>query len=233
MRLDATTRNTISWQTIQNGFQNTRSLTAYVIHEYREVRNRLSVDDGLVLLDQRIVIPNSQHAKVIRSLHSAHQGEVDIKACANESVYWPVINASIRKTRAGCTYCSKIAPCQPKEPINLTPSPDWPFQQIVMDLFPVGDHGYLTCADRLTGWLILYHLSHGQANASRLISICQDIFQTYGAPEEHSSDDGHPSHPFHSNSFYKTVLLNTGYHLSFTHNPMVEQSSLSNQPRES
>ena len=61
-----------------------------------------------------------------------------------------------------------------------------------MDLFPVGNHEYLACADRLTGWLILYYLSHGQANASRLILICRDIFQTYGAPEELSSDGGLP-----------------------------------------
>ena len=47
-------------------------------------------------------------------------------------------------------------------------------------------------ADRLTGWLILYHLSHRQANASRLISICRDIFQSYGSPEELSSDGGPP-----------------------------------------
>ena len=67
-----------------------------------------------------------------------------------------------------------------------------------MDLFYVGKHRYLACADRLTGWLILYYLSHGQVNASRLISICRDIFQSYGAPEELSSD-GRP--PFTSLPF--------------------------------
>ena len=61
-----------------------------------------------------------------------------------------------------------------------------------MDLFLIGNHVYLARTDRLTGWLILYHLSHGQANTSRLISICRDIFQTYGAPEELSSDGGPP-----------------------------------------
>ena len=174
--------------TIQNGFEKTRSLTAPEIHVYWEVRHCLSVDIGLVLLDHRIVIPTSQRANVLRSLHSAHQGEVGMKARANESVYWPGMNASICNARASCMFCTKIAPSQTKEPINLTQFPDWPFQQIVMDLFYVGNHGYLACADRLTGWLILYHLSHGQANASKLILICRDIFQSYGAPEELSSD---------------------------------------------
>ena len=127
-----------------------------------------------------------------------HQREVGMKGHANESLYLPRINASIRNTRAGCTYCSKIAHSQPKEPINLTPSPDWPFQQIIIALFYVGNHGYLACADRLTIWLILYHFSCGQSNALRFISICRDIFQTYGTPEELSSD-GEP--PFTSLPF--------------------------------
>ena len=54
------------------------------------------------------------------------------------------------------------------------------------------------------------------------------------APLKHSAAMvGHPSHPFHSNSFYKTGPSNTGYHLSLTHNWKIKQSSLSNQPKES
>ena len=79
--------------TIQNGFEKTRSLTAPEIRDYWEVRHGLSVDDGLVLLDHRIVIPTSQRANVLCSLHSAHQGEVDMKARTNESVYWPGMSA--------------------------------------------------------------------------------------------------------------------------------------------
>ena len=125
-------------KTIQKGFPRTRSLTAPEVREYWEVRHRLSVDNDLALLDQRIIIPTSQSTKILRSLHSAHQGEVGMKARANESVYWPGMNASICRTRANCIECSKIAPSQPREPITLTVSPDWPFQQIVVDLFHVG-----------------------------------------------------------------------------------------------
>ena len=61
-----------------------------------------------------------------------------------------------------------------------------------MNLFHDGNYEYQACAERLTGRLILYHLSHKQANALRLFSICRDTFQTYGAPEELSCDSGPP-----------------------------------------
>ena len=102
------------------------------------------------------------------------------------------MNVSICTTRDNCTECSKITSSQPREPITLTLSLDWPFKQIVMDLFHVGNQTYLACVDRLTGWLIIHHLNHGQANALRLISICRGIFQIYRAPKELSSDGRPP-----------------------------------------
>ena len=136
-----------------------------------EVRNHLSNDNGLILLDWRIVIPTSQHKNILKSLHSAHQGVVGRKTHANESVYRPGMNASIGNYRNNCITCSRNAPSQQHEPIQMTPTPEWPFQQIVMDLFYVGSFTYIACADRLTGWLILYHIKPGQAVASGLISI--------------------------------------------------------------
>lgn len=84
--------------------------------------------------------------------------------------------------------CFKIAPSQPCEPIVLTPAPEWPFQHICMDMMELEHHGYLACTDRYTGWLLIYHLRPGEITASRLVTICRELFQTYGAPEVLSSD---------------------------------------------
>ena len=127
-----------------------------------------------------------QWRKVLHCLHSAHKGVVEMKACANESVYWPGMDASIHSIRAN------ITSCQPQAPIILTRSPDWPSQQIVMDLFYIGDHTYLASADRLTGWLILNLLELGHTTTNKLMSICRQLFQTYGALEELNTDGGPP-----------------------------------------
>ena len=157
------------------------SFTAPEVCKYLEVRYWLSTDNSLVFLNQRTVIPTAQCAKVLHNLHPEHQGEVGMMAYANESVYWPEMKTSIRTAKANCTVCSKIPPSQPTKPITLTPSPDWP-SSIFSWISYVGNHGHLACTDRLTSWLILYHLSHRQANTSKIILICQDIYYKPIAP---------------------------------------------------
>ena len=73
-------------ETIQKGFPKMHRLTALDAYKYWEVRHRLSADNNLEILDQRIVIPTFQRAKVFCWLHSAHQSKIGMKARANESV---------------------------------------------------------------------------------------------------------------------------------------------------
>ena len=88
------TQYTLLGKTIDNGLPNSLQATPPTIREYWEVRNRLSNNNGLILLDWRIVIPTSQHKNILKSLHLAHQ-VVGMKTRVNESVYWPGMNASI------------------------------------------------------------------------------------------------------------------------------------------
>ena len=175
--------------TVERGLPGTRHLTDPGIREF-SARHRLSTENGLVLLDRRIVITLSHRKRVLHCLHAAHQGMVGMKARANISVYWPGMDAAIQNYHASCCTCTTIAPSLPQETIVLTPSPQWPFQKICMDMFNVDQVSYLACADRFSGWFIIYHFRPGQATAQQLILICRELFQTNGAPEELSSDGG-------------------------------------------
>ena len=61
--------------TIPHGFPKSRSLTAPEVREYWEVRHHLSINNGLVLSDRRIVIPKTQRKKFLHCLHYAHQAK--------------------------------------------------------------------------------------------------------------------------------------------------------------
>ena len=74
--------------TISKGFPKTRHLLESDIKEFREVRDRLSSSDGIIYMDQRIVIHSPLRKEVLAYLHAAHQGITGMKARANQCVYW-------------------------------------------------------------------------------------------------------------------------------------------------
>ena len=121
------------------------------LQEFWEVRHRLSVFDGVALLDQRLVIPHSLRSVILNNLHSANQGVTGMRFCANQCVYWPGLNSSIRNHRATCHDCIRNAPSQPPEPLILTPSPTYPFEQICAVYFHIGHFSHLTIVDRFSG----------------------------------------------------------------------------------
>lgn len=83
------------------------------------------------------------------------------------NIYWLTMNAFTPNSRATGSVCLNIIPSQPQETIAITPSLEWPFQQIVMDFIFVVHVGYLIYTDRLTSCLILYHLKSGHAPTSK------------------------------------------------------------------
>ena len=85
---------------INQGFLHKHSLTEPDICDFWEVQHQLSTDRGLVLMDRRIVILKSLRTKILHCLHAAHQGVDSMKARANDTVYWPCMNASICNFRA-------------------------------------------------------------------------------------------------------------------------------------
>ena len=175
---------------VHNGFPSSRNNTSPNLREFWEVRHRLSSLNGIALLDKRIIIPRALRKQVLEHLHSAHQGVTSMKARAAHCIYWPGLDAAIRNFKNTCPNCMKHAPSQPAEPLVLTPSPEWPFQQICMDYFSIEKHEYLSVVDRYSGWICVYHFKPGGANSTELIKLCRDLFTTYGAPEELSSDGG-------------------------------------------
>ena len=176
-------------QTIAAGFPKTRNETDPMIRDYWSVKDRLSLQGNLLLMDDRLVIPRKLRPRILNGLHSAHQGTTSMLNRARQCVYWPGIDAAVRNRRLNCHSCNELSPSQVKEPIMLSPAPSYPFQMICSDYFSIGQHSYLSTVDRFTGWIIVHHFP-GQATSRELISTCRSLFQVYGAPEEIATDGG-------------------------------------------
>ncbi len=176
---------------ISSGFPEHRNLVEPAcLREYWEVRNRLSTFRGVALLDQRIVIPRTLRKVVLSNLHSANQGTTGMKFRANQCVYWPGMDRSINIHRETCLDCIRNAPSHRSEPLILTPSPSYPFEQVCADYFHLQGHSYLTIVDRFSGWICIYAFKAHEVHHQMLQRIFRDLFIAYGVSAELSTDGG-------------------------------------------
>ena len=193
-------------QVVTDGFPRYRKDLKEELRIFWPVRDALSIMDGMVLMDDRIVIPSTHRRNILNALHAAHQGVSSMLARARKAVYWPGIDSDIRNKRYTCQTCNETAPSNPKEPLHMAPPPAYPYQQICLDLFHLGHHSYLVCVDRFSGWLTIWHFSKG-ATAKAVISACRSVFTQNGVSEEVWTDGG-PQ--LGSSTEFKDFLKNWG-----------------------
>ena len=177
---------------VSEGFLNTAHDDEFDISPFRPLRDHLHVNDGVVMYDNRVVIPKSLRRPILEHLHSGHQGVSAMSTRASTLVFWPGITADIQNTRDNCQSCNNNAPSQAATPPIEPTIPSTPFEQIFSDYFEFCGHHYLLAGDRLSGWVEVFRAPHGTylAGANGLICALRSLFATFGVPEERSSDGG-------------------------------------------
>lgn len=175
------------------------------LRDFHQFRNDLIALDGVILYKERVVIPPRLRPEVTKTLHAAHQGVQAMLSRAKSSVFWPGITAAINEVRANCGPCNRMAPSQanlPPEPVNV---PEYPFQYICADYFQNAGSNYLITVDRYTNWPRVERAADGSTG---LVNNLRSSFETYGIPEELSSDGG----PEFTATQTKSFLQDWGVH---------------------
>ena len=194
--------------TVQEGFSYNRKLPAH-LSQFAKVKQFLTTVDGVVLYKDRIVIPPQLRADVLDNLHSAHQGVSSMIARAQASVFWPDITSDIHKTRDGCFHCNRIAPSQPNAPPTPPIRPEYPFQSICADFCTEAGTDYLISVDRYSNWPSIQRAGNGESNSRTLIAELKKHCQTFGIPEELSSDGGPQFTSAETKNFMESYGINS------------------------
>ena len=172
---------------IEDGFPETSSALPTQLRAYFPLREHLSTVDGVIVYNDRVVVPPSLRPNVITTLHAAHQGVSTMISRAESSVFWPGITKDIHEVREKCHQCNRNAPSNPHAPPSPPILPDYPFQCVCADYFTHKGIPYLVIIDRYSNWPIVEKSRDGAAG---LISSLRQTFTTFGVPEELSSDGG-------------------------------------------
>ena len=176
----------------KNTFAECMSAERPSIREFYNVKDRLSIVDNLIMCgfesgNLRLVIPKRRRRQIIVNLHSANQGSTSMLSRARQAIYWPGMDRDINNHVQSCLSCRESAPSHVREPILLADIPEFPFQNVVADLFEIESYKYLVYADRLTGFVELAYFP-STTTSTVIINTLREFFHRWGVAEEISLD---------------------------------------------
>lgn len=167
------------------------------LKNYAKLQNDLLLIDGLLFLNDKIVIPKTLRPEMLLLIHESHLGIEKCKSRAREVMYWPGINHDIETLVSKCSVCEKFRKSQCKEPLIPHEIPGRPFQKIGIDIMFFRNCDYLVLIDYYSKWI--ESVSIQNKTAIEIIAKLEDIFSRFGIPETIVCDNN----PFNSCEFRK------------------------------
>ena len=105
------------------------------LHPYWQHRETLTVEDGLVLQDEVLVIPPAKRERTLHQLYQFHQGITKSQLLAHGSFFWPGINKTIKEVVHQCEACTQFQSQNTAAPLTPTLTPLHPWQMCATDIF--------------------------------------------------------------------------------------------------
>ncbi len=155
--------------------------------EYARHQASLSTFRGLILYCQRLWIPHSMRAEILRRLHSSHMGQTKMQNLAQVSVWWPGLHKDITTISDTCVHCAEHRPNK-SEPLITSPLPSAPWRKVGVDLFKKNEKWYIVVADYYSKYIELSHLS--KLTSSHVIQRLEAILARHGVPKLVYTDNG-------------------------------------------
>ena len=184
------------------------------LREMYHVRGSLSSADGLLMYNNRVVIPENMRAEMLARIHEGHMGVTKSRLWAQDAIWWPGISNDIKTYVEKCHHCQVNRPAQKAEPLRPKPLPERPWQDICMDILEYGGRHYLAVIDEYSRWLEIVHMKN--MSSSVVVLELKNLFARWGIPHKITSDNGSQFtsvefHKFANDYGFKTVTTSP-YH---------------------
>ena len=157
------------------------------IRPFHSFRDDLVEVDGLILRENRLVVPQSLQRDMLNVLHEAHLGIVKLKQRARNLFFWPGMNAQIEDKVSRCSICQAIRKKQQSEPMLTHPIPDRPWSKLGVDAFHLDGKNYLLMVDYHSKFPEIQELR--EMTAHHVIEAMKDVFSRQGTPDEVVTDN--------------------------------------------
>ena len=127
---------------ILQGWPETKDQIPVQITPYFNLRDELSVQDGLIFRGERVVVPHSLRRDMSNRIHSSHIGIDGCLRRARDCLYWPGMTSDITNHISSCEICRSFETAQNKETLMSHEIPQRPWQKVASDLFTYHNEEY-------------------------------------------------------------------------------------------
>ena len=155
---------------------------------YFPYRDDLSVQDGIVLRGDRIVIPKSLRQEMKNRVHSGHLGINSCLRRAKGLMFWPGMSSDIRQYVESCKTCAAYGRKQSPEPLQQHDVSTRPWQKVGTDIFTLQDHNYLVTVDYFSKFFKVDFLP--DTLSETVVTKLKHQFARHGIPDVLISDGG-------------------------------------------
>ena len=160
------------------------------LHPYWQHHVIPTVEDGIVLHGEALLVPPSEGKRILHQLHQFHQGLTKSQLLTHGCIFWPGINKAIEEVVCWCETCTQFQAQNAATPLTPTPTLSHPWQICASDIFTLEGANYLICGDFYSKMILIQHLPSGQSNTTKVILLLKEMFSEHGNPEILCSDNG-------------------------------------------
>nr|XP_037279754.1 uncharacterized protein K02A2.6-like [Rhipicephalus microplus] len=174
----------------------TRKRFAAELTPYYEIRDELSVVDGLLLRTERVVVPAKLRDTFIQLAHESHPRIVKTKQRIREKYWWPCLDKHVEAAIRSCSACqaSDKSVKNWQAPLQPVPLPDRPWDKISIDIMgpferaPADCRFVIVIGDYFSRWPEIAFCS--DTTSRTVINFLLAVFARKGYPTELVSDHG-------------------------------------------
>ena len=173
---------------VQNGWPEDKKALNYDVQPYYQYRHDITFAHGILLKNERIIVPKSMRAEMRTTIHAGHLGIEKSKARAREALFWPGMTSEITNMIDSCSVCAENRHRQQKEHLIPHEIPEQSWVKVGTDLFHFNNKSYLLVVDYYSKFFEVSLLT--DTLSSTIITHLKSIFARHGIPKVVISDNG-------------------------------------------
>ncbi|XP_058458875.1 uncharacterized protein K02A2.6-like [Malaya genurostris] len=178
------------------------------LFNYQAFSKELGVIDGVVVRNDRIILPSKLRQRALNIAHRGHPGVVSMKRNLRERVWWPYMDRDVENRVQECAGCASVSLQGPPEPMIRKEMPERAWQDLALDFFSAKECAtFLVVVDYYSRFLIVTEMK--LTNASKTVEALEHIFREHTYPETIRTDNGPPfaSEEFSNYCVHKNIRL--------------------------